>query len=120
MAQPKWRRFPLFLALREHADVIALDQRGTGASEKMATCHSDTSISLTTPVSLDKVVQQHRDAAIACVASWTKQGADVLGYTTEQNAWDLNDLRKHFNAPKITLWGISYGSHLATVSVIFV
>ena len=113
----KWRRFPLFLALREHADVIALDQRGTGASEKMPACQSDYSISLTEKVAPSEVTKKYRQAAIACTADWTKQGADVLGYTTEQNAWDLNDLRQHFNAAKISLWGISYGSHLALSAI---
>ena len=113
----KWRRFPLFLAFREHSDVIALDQRGTGASEKMPPCQSDYSLSLTEKIAPLEVTKQYRHAAIACAADWTKQGADVLGYTTEQNAWDLNDLRLHFNAAKISLWGISYGSHLALSAI---
>lgn len=113
----KWRRFPLFLALREHSDVVALDQRGTGASEKMPACESDYSISLTEKIAATQVTKKYRQAAIACAANWTKQGADILGYTTEQNAWDLNDLRKHFKASKISLWGISYGSHLALSAI---
>ncbi|MEP1552895.1 MAG: alpha/beta fold hydrolase [Paraglaciecola sp.] len=113
----KWRRFPLFMALREHADVIALDQRGTGASEKMPYCVSDYAIGLTEAVPINQVEQRYRIAAAECVSNWTKQGADVLGYTTVQNAWDLNDLRQHFKAPKVTLWGISYGSHLALAAI---
>jgi pimeloyl-ACP methyl ester carboxylesterase len=117
IATAKWRRFPLFVALREHADVIALDQRGTGASEQMPSCQSDYSLSLTKKITFLDVSNQYRQAAIACAADWTKQGADVLGYTTIQNAWDLNDLRQHFNAEKISLWGISYGSHLALSAI---
>lgn len=113
----KWRRFPLFLALTEHSDVIALDQRGTGASEKMPPCESDYAMNLTELVSPPELTKQYRQAAISCAAEWTKQGADVLGYTTEQNAWDLNDLREHFNAAKVSLWGISYGSHLALSAI---
>jgi pimeloyl-ACP methyl ester carboxylesterase len=113
----KWRRFPLFLALREHSDVIALDQRGTGASEKMPSCQSVYSLSLTQKITPQEVTSQYQQAAIACTVDWTQQGADVLGYTTEQNAWDLNDLREHFNAAKISLWGISYGSHLALSAI---
>jgi pimeloyl-ACP methyl ester carboxylesterase len=117
IATAKWRRFPLFVALREHADVIALDQRGTGASEQMPSCQSDFSLSLTEKITPLKVTNQYRQAAIVCAADWTKQGADVLGYTTVQNAWDLNDLRQHFSAEKISLWGISYGSHLALSAI---
>jgi pimeloyl-ACP methyl ester carboxylesterase len=117
IATAKWRRFPLFVALREHADVIALDQRGTGASEQMPSCQSDYSLSLTEKITPLKVTNQYRQAAIACAADWTRQGADILGYTTVQNAWDLNDLRQHFSAEKISLWGISYGSHLALSAI---
>jgi pimeloyl-ACP methyl ester carboxylesterase len=117
IATAKWRRFPLFVALREHADVIALDQRGTGASEPMPSCQSDYSLSLTEKTLPLDVTNRYRQAAIACAADWTRQGADVLGYTTVQNTWDLNDLRQHFNAEKISLWGISYGSHLALSAI---
>jgi pimeloyl-ACP methyl ester carboxylesterase len=34
-----------------------------------------------------------------------------------QSAHDLNDLRKHLQADKLTLWGISYGTHLALASL---
>ena len=36
----KWRRYPLFQALREFGDVIALDQRGTGKSNDVEACQS--------------------------------------------------------------------------------
>ena len=35
------RRFPLFMALREVADVIAFDQRGTGLSDPLPPCRAD-------------------------------------------------------------------------------
>ncbi len=37
----------------------------------------------------------------------------MTGYNTEQNADDIDDLRRHLGAEKIDLWGISYGTHLA-------
>lgn len=109
----KWRRFPLFEALREYGDVIALDQRGTGASERAEYCESSELIEHNKPVARQQVKQAYTRAAKECLAKWQKQGIDVYGYTTEQNALDINDLRKHLQADKVSLWGISYGSHLA-------
>jgi|SRR5215217_532301 len=105
-------RFPLFLALREVADVIALDQRGTGESNP----HPELSLRWDVPL------EQHVDEALltttmkkaAAEASrtWTAAGVDLGAYTTEESADDLEVLRKALGAPKLNLWGISYGTHL--------
>lgn len=110
-------RFPLFMALREFGDVIALDQRGTGKSKVVPKCESKQVLPLNEPLSESQLTKTYRTAAIECVDFWDKEGADVLGYTTVQSAHDLNDLRKHLQAEKLTLWGISYGTHLALTSV---
>ncbi|GAB5382606.1 MAG: alpha/beta fold hydrolase [Aliiglaciecola sp.] len=113
----KWRRFPLFMALREHADVIALDQRGAGKSDTLPKCQSDQQLPLNQKISPSEITQKYRFAAIQCQQFWAQHNIDMLGYTTVQNAWDLNDLRKHLGSPKISLWGISYGSHLALAAL---
>lgn len=113
----KWRRFPLFMALREYGDVIALDQRGTGKSEKTERCISDVTIPLDKPVAAELIKRDYRRAATQCLARWQQQGIDVYGYTSVQNALDINDLRKHLSADKVSLWGISYGSHLALAAM---
>ncbi|QBY05705.1 alpha/beta fold hydrolase [Thalassotalea sp. HSM 43] len=110
-------RFPLFMALREFGDVIALDQRGTGKSSIVPRCESTQTLALNEGLSDAQVTKVYRAAAKECVDYWRTQGADVLGYTTVQSAHDLNDLRKHLQAEKLTLWGISYGTHLALVSL---
>lgn len=113
IATAKWRRFPLFIGLTEHADVIALDQRGTGKSSDLPNCNSSQSISHTEVSDISQTTQSYRQAALECQQFWQQQGIDVLGYTSVQNALDLDDLRQHVNAQKVSLWGISYGSHLA-------
>ena len=110
-------RFPLFMALREFADVIALDQRGTGASNDVEKCTSNTTIPTNKVTTDQQIAEYYQQAATECLKFWDKQGADVLGYTTVQNALDLDDLRKHLQADKISLWGISYGSHLALTAL---
>ena len=106
-------RFPLFMALREFGDVIALDQRGTGLAKDTPECLSSQATSMTEAQTDDEVTALHRLAAKECTAFWQKAGIDILGYTTVESAHDLNALRLHFKAKKVTLWGISYGSHLA-------
>jgi pimeloyl-ACP methyl ester carboxylesterase len=110
-------RFPLFMALREFGDVIALDQRGTGASSNAPECISDQRLPMTTLLTDIEVETIYKNAATQCVDFWTQQGVDVWGYTTKESVRDLDDLRRHFKAEKITLWGISYGSHLALASL---
>lgn len=110
-------RFPLFMALREHGDVIALDQRGTGQSKDTPTCYSDQHMPLNTVHSIDDTVALYKLAAKQCRTFWQSKGIDLLGYSSVESAHDLNDLRQHLKAEKITLWGISYGSHLALVAM---
>lgn len=107
------QRFALFMAMRAFGDVIALDQRGTGASNDIPPCQSSIKISETNPTDDETYTDLHRQALIECEAFWRESNVDIRGYTTVQSAQDLNDLRKHLGARKITLWGTSYGSHLA-------
>jgi pimeloyl-ACP methyl ester carboxylesterase len=106
-------RFPLFMALREFGDVIALDQRGTGASKTAPKCISSYTLPLTTKLTNNSVSELYQNSADECVKFWQSEGVDILGYTTTQSALDIDDLRKHLQAKKVSLWGISYGSHLA-------
>jgi pimeloyl-ACP methyl ester carboxylesterase len=100
----KWRRFPLFLAMTAHADVIALDQRGTGQSDTPPECRSSQLAPGARPVSDEAFVE-------------LPQGTDLRGYTTRESVQDLSALREHLGAEKISLWGISYGSHLALAAI---
>ncbi|MEP7006503.1 MAG: alpha/beta fold hydrolase [Sphingomonas bacterium] len=104
-------RFPIFMALREVADVIAFDQRGTGLSNAIparpATMRPPP---VFTEAGLTHYVRTEFQNAWA---DWTRAGVAMTGYNTEQSADDIDDLRRHLGAEKIDLWGISYGSHLA-------
>ena len=74
-------------------------------------------IPLTERVKQDTINRGYRQAAKECFRKWQAQGIDIYGYTTVQNALDLEDLRKHLKADKVSLWGISYGSHLALAAM---
>ena len=110
-------RFPLFMAMREFGDVIALDQRGTGKSQTAPKCTSKQQMPLNQVLTESMVTERYRLAAKECVKFWKEQGIDPLGYTTLQSVEDIDQLRQHFEADKVTLWGISYGSHLAFASL---
>ena len=113
----KGRRFPLFMAMRAFGDVIALDQRGTGASNDLPTCDSSQIDPDETPISDAEYLTRHKLAADECLAFWESEGVDIHGYTTRESVADLDALRKHLGAEKISLWGISYGSHLSLATL---
>ncbi|CAL1692651.1 hypothetical protein MMB232_02832 [Brevundimonas subvibrioides] len=104
-------RFSIFMALRAVADVIALDQRGTGLSAHIPARPAPTG---PWPVlNRDGVTRYFRDEMQRAWADWAEAGVAMAGYNTEQNADDIEDLRRHLGVETINLWGISYGTHLA-------
>ncbi len=111
------RRFPLFMALREIGDVIAFDQRGTGDSNHIPGCDTAETLALDRAPTIDAVVEMYRTAAAHCVEFWTGEGVDLAGYTTRASVRDLDALRRALEADQLSLWGISYGTHLAMAAV---
>lgn len=103
-------RFPIFMALREVADVIAFDQRGTGLSSSIPDRANTTPWPALTHAG---ITAWYREEMQKAWVDWTRAGIAMTGYNTEQNADDIEDLRRHLGADKIDLWGISYGTHLA-------
>ena len=109
-------RFPLAMALREVADVIAYDQRGTGSSggqsNALPPCKAGPAFDLSQTLSRKTITDFTRAGLATCFDWWEAQGIDIDGYTTLENAQDIADLRRALGARKLNLWGISYGSHL--------
>lgn len=110
-------RFALFMALRQAADVIAFDQRGTGLSDRAPACTSRQTLSLDQPFTREITAPLMIRAVTECAAFWRQQGVDLAGYNTAESARDLDDLRRHLGADRISLWGISYGTHLALAAL---
>lgn len=104
-------RFPIFQALREVADVIAFDQRGTGLSNHIPP--RATSPGPLPALTRAGVTAHVRDEFQKAWVDWTAAGVAMRGYNTAESADDIDDLRRHLGAETIDLWGISYGSHLA-------
>ena len=110
-------RFPVFQALREVADVIAFDQRGTGRSNDIVPCVPPGEPSSPVIVTRDSVTTQFRRELQDCFAKWTAAGVAIDGYTTRESAADIDALRRALGAEQISLWGISYGSHLGLATL---
>ena len=113
----KGRRFPLFMAMREFGDVIAFDQRGTGASDKPPECVTSVYLPQDRTLPRDESLSLLKQSVAECEAFWKGEGVDISGYTTLESARDLDVLRAHLGADKISLWGISYGTHLSLAAV---
>lgn len=104
-------RFPIFMALREVADVIAFDQRGTGAASAIPpAAPREGPLPVLTRAGL---VADQKALLVRAWAGWTQAGVAMRGYNTRESADDVDALRRHLGAETIDLWGISYGSHLA-------
>lgn len=113
----KRQRFPLFMAMRAFGDVIAFDQRGTGASNDTPRCVSSIVTDDTDTTTDDAYIAMQKAALEECLAFWQEKDIDVRGYTTPESVADLDALRRHLGANKISLWGISYGSHLSLAAL---
>lgn len=110
-------RFALFMALREVADVIAYDQRGTGMSGRAMSCDEPVLLALDTPTR-EAVIKKYKEQSKGCMEYWRDwQRADLRGYNTNESADDLEELRRVLGAKKIDLWAISYGTHLALTTI---
>lgn len=107
------QRFPLFMRLREVADVIAFDQRGTGLSDQTPACTPVTTYPLEKPLVEADFLAAMKAMAAECTAQWRAAGVTLDAYNTKENAADLVALQQALGAKKLNLWAISYGTHLA-------
>jgi pimeloyl-ACP methyl ester carboxylesterase len=95
-------------------DVILLDQRGCGDSERDTHCP---------PPDFREGWLQEKAAAFAMLADQAERALSIhpalipAQYTPWQSALDLAYLADALNAPQIHLWGYSYGTHLAQAAL---
>jgi len=106
------KRLELFLALREVGDVIALDQRGTGESNPHPSLSQAWAVPLEVPVDEAGLNAAAESAARTAAKAWSAAGVDLGAFTTLESVGDLEALRRALGSPKLSLWGISYGTHL--------
>jgi pimeloyl-ACP methyl ester carboxylesterase len=105
-------RASVIVALREVADVIALDQRGTGLTKPDLSCPDALNYPVDEPGELGRLTASYTKALNACAERLRSVGVDLAAYNTEESADDLNSLRQALGVEKISIFGSSYGSHL--------
>lgn len=113
VAAARGARWPVFDEVRRHADVLLLDQRGTGLSQPPPACPYQHRFNDAAPMQRDTALTALRAVASRCIAHWKRRGVDLGAYTTAESADDIEALRQALNVPRISLWGMSYGTHLA-------
>ena len=111
------RRWAMFDRLRDVADVIVLDQRGTGLSDEVPRCYSSVAFPPDSATTRDRYVRLHRAAVAECRGFWAAEGVDLRGYTTAESAADIEAVREALDAERLNLLGISYGTHLALATL---
>jgi pimeloyl-ACP methyl ester carboxylesterase len=117
IAAARGTRFPLFMAMREVADVIALDQRATGNSAPDLDCPQTLDYPLDRPGDREEILRLFKQKARECAEHWKSKGVDLSAYNTNESADDIESLRVALGAEKVSLWGISYGTHLALATI---
>jgi len=102
----------LFDRLRQHGDVILLDQRGTGLSSPPPACSKPWQFPAAAAATEASVNSTLESALRACAAEWRGAGVDLSAYNTADNADDVADLIRALGVAKARLVGISYGTFL--------
>ncbi|MGI9515519.1 MAG: alpha/beta hydrolase [Pirellulaceae bacterium] len=98
-------------------DVILLDQRGTGSSEPDLNWFIRKPFPDDFLIRRESAVQFAVEQAREAAAHFREQGRDLNGFTTLEAAHDINDLRKALDLEKVSLFGFSYGTHLALTMI---
>lgn len=116
-AAARGERWQLFDRLREEADVIALDQRGTGLSDALPGCRSSHGVPSDSATTRVVYMRTYRKALDQCLQYWQDKGVNIRGYTTWESAADIEAVRRALGAEKVHLLGISYGTHLSLATL---
>ncbi len=101
-------------------DVIVLDQRGTGFSKPAVDCpefveavHDTLDRDLTIELESSLTI----GSLVACRDRLEGEGVNLEGYTSAENAADLEDLRLALGYESWNLLGVSYGTRLALTAM---
>ncbi len=101
---------PAFAELRKKRDIILVDQRGTGRSNKLICKDAEGKSAVTDDQ--DYALTAAKDFAARCAASLAKS-ADLRFYSTSDAIQDLDAVRAAIGAPQLNLMGVSYGTRVA-------
>ncbi len=109
-------RFAPFL---ERRDVVLIDQRGVGFSEPRLDCPEvdAAQLELFQQPDPDVLAEGQATAALACHARLVAEGHDLGAYTSAAGAADVADLVRVLGYQQVNLYGISYGTRVALLTI---
>jgi len=110
--------FYLFKELSRYADVILMDQRGTGNSIPNIECRN----SLATPIDITENVQEQIFDDILkkckeCYDEFDDMDIVLRAYNSYESILDIEALRENLGYETLTLYGYSYGTELAQIYI---
>jgi pimeloyl-ACP methyl ester carboxylesterase len=94
-------------------DIIGIDQRGTGKSVPNLASAALYDLPLDRPGSPAEWLPRVEQVSRRVAADFRARGIGLEHYTTRESADDIEEVRRAFGAGRLTVWGRSYGSHLA-------
>lgn len=106
--------------LNRDRDVILMSQRGTYSADPALLCPNVDKFNgevVGLVYDAPSTERLHVDATKACRDQLAAGGADLGAYNDTQSAADYDDLRQTLAIEQWNLYGISYGTHLALVSM---
>jgi pimeloyl-ACP methyl ester carboxylesterase len=101
---------PAFEELRKKRDLVLVDQRGTGGSNKLICKDSEGKSAVVEGD--DYALAAAKAFAARCAATLSKT-ADLRFYGTTDAIQDLDAVREAIGAPQVNLMGVSYGTRVA-------
>jgi pimeloyl-ACP methyl ester carboxylesterase len=107
-------------AILAERDLIAFDQRGTGASDPVLDCPDAGAAQIASVLSNEDSHARRRrfvTAALACRERLVSSGVNLKAFNTIESAADIDDLRRVLGYEQVNLYGISYGTRLALVAI---
>lgn len=94
-------------------DVIGIDQRGTGRSRPNLDTPVRYDLPLDKPGSIEEWLPRIRAAHRRVAEEFRSRGIRLEAYNTRESAHDVAHVLRTLGYARMTLWGRSYGSHLA-------
>jgi pimeloyl-ACP methyl ester carboxylesterase len=98
-------------------DYIGIDQRGTGQSAPNLATTALYGVPLEEAGSPAAWLPAMERVSKAVAAEFTARGIRLQAYNTRESADDVEDVRRALGYDRLTLWGRSYGSHLALATL---
>lgn len=95
------------------ADVVLLDQRGTGLSRPALICGKTWEHARDEPLDDSEARAAIRQAGLACAEQMGRLGVRLAAYNPREIADDVDALRQALGAKKVSLVATSFGTRLA-------